>query len=72
MFEELKPAGIPQVAAVVNDAGSLYELDPAAQTVCTLKSYDVPSASPVRSLEVVARSLTVIHVDEDESFHWRL
>jgi hypothetical protein len=28
MFEEAKPVGIPQVAAVVNDVAVLYELDP--------------------------------------------
>jgi hypothetical protein len=33
MLEEFKPVGIPQVAVVVNDAGVLYELDPAEQTV---------------------------------------
>jgi hypothetical protein len=32
----------------------------------------VPSASPVKSLEVVVIPLTVVHVDEDEAFHWRL
>ena len=33
MPEELKPAGIPQGATVVNEVGSLYALDPAAQIV---------------------------------------
>jgi hypothetical protein len=35
MFEELKPVGIPQLAAVVNEVALLYELDPdpPAQTV---------------------------------------
>jgi hypothetical protein len=33
MLEEIKPAGIAQVAVVVNDVGSLYELDPAEQIV---------------------------------------
>jgi len=33
MPEEVKPVGIPQLAIVVNDVGSLYELEPAAQTV---------------------------------------
>jgi hypothetical protein len=35
MLEELKPVGIPQLAAVVNDVAVLYELnpDPAEQTV---------------------------------------
>ena len=28
MPEEVKPAGIPQLAAVVNEVASLYELDP--------------------------------------------
>ena len=34
MLEELKPVGIPQIAVVVNDVESLYELDPAEQTGC--------------------------------------
>jgi hypothetical protein len=33
MFEEFKPVGIPQLAVVVNDEGSLYELDPNEQMV---------------------------------------
>jgi hypothetical protein len=35
MFEELKPAGTSQLAAVVKDVALLYELDPdpAEQTV---------------------------------------
>jgi hypothetical protein len=33
MPEELKPVGIPQLAAVVNEVALLYELDPAEQTV---------------------------------------
>ena len=28
MLEEVKPVGIPQLAAVVNDVAVLYELDP--------------------------------------------
>jgi hypothetical protein len=28
MLEEVKPVGIPQLAAVVNDVVVLYELDP--------------------------------------------
>ena len=32
----------------------------------------MPSASPVKSLEVVVIPLTVVHVDDDEGFHWRL
>ena len=28
--------------------------------------------SPVKLLEVVVIQLTVVHVDDDESFHWRL
>ena len=28
MLEEVKPVGIPQLAAVVNDVALLYELDP--------------------------------------------
>jgi hypothetical protein len=33
ILEEVKPVGIPQLAAVVNDVAVLYELDPAEQTV---------------------------------------
>jgi hypothetical protein len=35
MFEELKPVGTPQLAAVVKEVAPLYELDPdpAEQTV---------------------------------------
>jgi hypothetical protein len=33
MLEEVKPVGVPQLAAVVNDVEVLYELDPAEQTV---------------------------------------
>ena len=33
MLEEVKPVGIPQGAAVVNDVAVLYELDPDEQTV---------------------------------------
>ena len=72
MLEDDKPVGIPQLAVVVNDVGSLYELDPAEQTVCTWNWYVVPAVSPVRSLEVVVIPLIVFHVDEDEVFHWRL
>jgi hypothetical protein len=28
MLEELKPVGVAQVVAVVNDVAALYELDP--------------------------------------------
>jgi hypothetical protein len=72
IFEELKPVGIPQVAVVVNDVAVQYELDPNEQTVCTRKSYAVPATSVVRSLEVVVIPLTVVHVEDDEGFHWRL
>ena len=72
MPEELKPVGMPQVAAVVNDVAVLYELDPAEQTVCTWNWYAVPGVSPVKSLEVVVIPGTVVHVDEEEGFHWRL
>ena len=71
MPEELRPAGIPQGTTVVNDVGSLYELDPVEQKVCTWNWYVVPAVSPVRLLEVVAMPLTVLHVDEVEAFHWR-
>ena len=33
MLEELKPVGVPQLVAVVNDEDVLYELDPDEQTV---------------------------------------
>jgi hypothetical protein len=33
ILEEVKPVGIPQLAAVVKDVIVLYELDPAEQTV---------------------------------------
>jgi len=72
MPEELKPVGMPQVAAVVNDVAVLYELDPAEQTVCTWNWYAVPAVSPVKLREVVVMPLTVVHVDEEEAFHWRL
>ena len=72
MPEELRPVGIPQVAAVVKDAAVLYELVPAEQTVCTWNWYAVPAVSPVKLREVVVIPLTVFHVDEDEAFHWRL
>ena len=72
MLEELKPVGMPQIAVVVNDVGSLYELDPAEQTVWTWNWYVVPSVSPDKSLEVVVIAVTVVHVDEEEAFHWRL
>jgi hypothetical protein len=71
-LEEVKPVGVPQLRSVVNDVAVLYELDPAEQTVCTWNWYAVPSVSPVKSLEVVVIPLTVVHVDEDEAFHWRL
>ena len=32
----------------------------------------MPSVSPVKSLEAVVIPVTVVHVDEDEAFHWRL
>ena len=70
--EDVKPVGIPQVAAVVKDAAVLYELVPAEQTVCTWNWYAVPAVSPVKLREVVVIPLTVFHVDEDEAFHWRL
>ena len=35
ILEDVKPVGIPQLAAVVKDVAVLYELVPAAQTVCT-------------------------------------
>ena len=72
MPEEVKPVGVPQLAVVVNDVEVLYELDPAEQTVWTWNWYVVTSVSPVKSLEVVVIPLTVVHVDEDEAFHWRL
>ena len=74
MLEEDKPVGMPQLAAVVNDVAVLYELDPdpAEQTVWTWKSYDVPALSPIKLFEVVAIPLTVIHVEDDDAFHWRL
>ena len=71
-FEEVKPVGASQLAIVVNDAAVLYELVPAEQTVCTWNWHVVPSVSPVKSVEVVAMPLTVVHVDEDAAFHWRL
>jgi len=72
MPEELKPVGMPQVAAVVNDVAALYELDPAEQTVCTWNWYAAPAVSPDKLREVVVMPLTVVHVDEEEAFHWRL
>jgi hypothetical protein len=72
MLDEVKSVGVPQLTSVVNDVEVLYELAPAEQTVCTLNWYVVPSVSPVKSLEVVVIPLTVVHVDEDEAFHWRL
>jgi hypothetical protein len=57
---------------VVNDIALLYELDPAEQTVCTWYWYVVPAVSPVKLLAVVVMPLTVLHVDEDEAFHWRV
>ena len=74
MLEEDKPVGIPQVAAVVNDVAVLYELDPdpPEQTVWTWNWYAVPAVSPVKLLDVVVIPLTVIQVEEDESFHCRL
>jgi hypothetical protein len=72
MLEEANPVGIPQLTAVVNDAASLYELDPTEQTACTRNWYAVPAVSPVKSLEVVVIPLTVVHVEDDASFHRRL
>ena len=72
MPEEVKPAGVPQLAVVVNDTAVLYELDPDEQTVWTWKSYDVPAVSSAKSVEVVAMSLMVVHVNDDEAFHLRL
>ena len=69
MPEEVKPVGVPQVAAVVNDVELLNELEPTEQTVCTWKSYDVPEVSPVKLREVAVMPLMVVHVDADESFH---
>ena len=48
MLEELKPVGVPQLVAVVNDEELLYELDPDEQTVCTWYWYDVAAVSPVK------------------------
>ena len=72
MLEELKLVGTPQLAAVVNDAAVLYELDPDEQTVCTWNWYAVPAVSPVKLREVVVMPLTVVHVDEEEALHLRL
>ena len=72
MLEELKPVGESQLAVVENDVALLYELDPAEQTAWTWKSYDVPAVSSAKSVEVVATSLIVVHVDDDEAFHLRL
>ena len=72
MPEEVKFVGMPQLAVVVNDAAELYELVPAEQTVWTWNWYAVPAMSPVKLREVVEMPLTVVHVDEDEAFHWRL
>ena len=71
MLEEVNPVGIPQLAVVVNDVAVLYELDPdpPEQTVWTWNWYAVPEVSPVRLREVVVIPLTVVHVEEDESFH---
>jgi hypothetical protein len=71
-LEEVKSVVVPQLRSVVNDAEALYELAPAEQTVCTWNWYVVPSVSPVKSLEVVVIPLTVVHVNEEEAFHWRL
>ena len=72
MFEEFKSVGVPQLIVVVNDVASLYELDPAEQTVRTWNWYVVPSVSADRSMEVVVMPLIVVQVDEDASFHRRL
>ena len=74
MLEEAKPVGVTQllVPGVLNEAIELYELVPAEQTVCTWNWYAVPGVSPVKSLEVVVIPGTVVHVDEEEGFHWRL
>ena len=71
-FEEVNPVGASQLVVVVNDVVVLYELVPAEQTVCTWNWHVVPSVSTVKSVEVVAMPLTVVHVDEDAAFHWRL
>ena len=72
MFEEVKFVGMSQLVNVVNDVELLNELDPAEQTVWTWNWYAVPAVSPVKLLEVVVIPLTVVHVEEDEAFHWRL
>ena len=71
-FAEVKPVGASQLAIVVNDAVVLYELVPAEQTVCTWYWYVAPAESPVKLLTVVVIPVTVLHVDEDEAFHWRV
>ena len=71
-FEEVNPVGASQLVIVVNDVALLYELVPAEQTVCTWNWYVVPSLSPVKSVETAVIPLIVVHVDEDEAFHWRL
>ena len=74
IFEELKPVGAAQLAEVVNEVALLYELDPdpPEQTVWTWNWYAVFSDSPVKLVEVVVSPLTLVHVEEDEGFHWRL
>jgi hypothetical protein len=80
MFEEAKPVGVPQlpvapplVPVVVNDARALNELvPPAEQTVWTWNWYAVPAESPVKLTGVIVIPLTVVHVEEDDAFHWRL
>ena len=74
MLEEAKPVGVTQllVPVVLNEAIELYELVPAEQTVCTWNWYAVPAVSPDKLREVVVMPLTVVHVDEEEAFHWRL
>jgi len=57
---------------VVNGAAVLYALVAAEQTVCTWNWYAVPAVSPVKLLDVVAMPLSVVHVDDNEAFHWRL
>jgi hypothetical protein len=74
MLEEAKPVGVTQllVPVVLNEAIELYELVPAEQTVCTWNWYVVPAASPVKFRGVTVIPLTVVHVEEDDAFHWRL
>ena len=72
MFEEVRPVGVPQLTVVVNDAAVLYELVPPEQTVCTWNWNVVPSVNPVKSVDVVVMPGTVVQLEEDDGFHWRL